>query len=469
MRKLFDENFFLGSETAKELYHGYAKDMPIIDYHCHVSPYEIADDKQYGNITEVWLGGDHYKWRLMRWCGVDERYITGDAPDYEKFLAFASALPRAPGNPVYHWTHLELQRYFGCELALGPDTAEEIWNICNEKLKNGLTVREIIRRSNVDYLCTTDDPADDLAAHKRIFADDNIKTGVYPTFRPDKAFAVGKPGYPEYINRLSDAFGTQILSYDSLLDALASRLDYFADCGCLLSDHGLDSVTWSYEPADCESLFKRAVGGEILSAQESEAFQASMMLFLGKQYAKRGIIMQIHYAALRSVNPRMYKNIGPDTGFDSIDTPNCSRQLAAYLGALENDGMLPKTILYSLNPNDNSMLSCISGSFQETGIAGKVQHGSAWWFNDAKLGIRSQLTTLAEIGVLGGFIGMLTDSRSFLSYTRHEYFRRILCDLLGDWIEKGEFSSDMKLAGGIAADVSYNNAKRYLTRTSRYK
>ena len=462
MREFIDKDFLLRSETSKTLYHDYAAKMPIIDYHCHVNPVEISEDRQYENIAGLWLGGDHYKWRLMRLCGVDERYITGGASDWEKFEAYANVLPRAVGNPLYHWTHLELQRYFDCELPLGPDTAKEIWQTCNEKLKSGFTVREILRQSRVEVLCTTDDPADDLIWHKKIAQDKSLDTKVYPTFRPDKALAVDKPGYADYIQKLSDTCGKQILTIDDLRGALASRLDYFTGCGCRCSDHGLDAVPWNPGSGDDDLIFKRALLGEPATPQETESFQTAMMLFLGKEYAMRGIVMQIHYGAMRNVNPGFFTSLGADTGFDCIGTPNCSRALAAYLGALQNEDILPKTILYSINPNDTAMLVSLAGAFQQAGIIGKVQSGSAWWFNDTKAGIENHLTALAEMAVLGGFIGMLTDSRSFLSYTRHEYFRRILCRLIGDWVENGEYPNDIHRLGKIVQDISYNNVKKYI-------
>ena len=461
MKGFFDEGFFLETETAMRLYHDYAKEKPIIDYHSHVNAHEIADDKHYNNIAEVWLGGDSCRWRLMRWCGVEEKYITGDASDYEKFLAFANALPNAAGNPLYHLTHLELQRYFDCNLPLSPDTAEEIWQICNKTLKRKLSVREMLKLSNVEALCTTVDPADDLEVFSKISNDRKISTKVYPIFSPEKSLAVNKPGFAEYVQKLSDVCGIPILTYDDLLDALASRLDYFVSCGCRLSNHAFDTVPWNFEPIYCDSIFKQAISGERLTALETEAFQTAVMLSLGKEYSTRGVVMQLRYNTLKNVNPVYYRALGSDSGFDCINTNNSNLQLAAYLGALENAGALPKTILYSLNPGDNAILAAMAGAFQQGSVAGRVQHGSTWWFNGAKQGIKSHLTTLAELSALGSFVGMHTDSRGFLSYSRHEYFRRILCDLIGEWIEKGEYRSDIILSGKLVENISYFNAAKF--------
>jgi glucuronate isomerase len=397
----------------------------------------------------------------MRWCGVDERFITGDADDYDKFVAYASSLPFAPGNPLYHWSHLELQRYFDCDLPISSKTADDIWQLCNDKLRSGFSVRQIIRESNVKVICTTDDPTDDLAAHIAIAQDESFKTKVFPTFRPDRALAINKSDYSEYIQELSDICEIPILSCDDLLCALTSRLDFFVDNGCRLSDHGLASAPLYRESVDYESIFKSALLGDCLTQNDIEAFQSAMLLFLGKEYAKRDIVMQIHYGVNRNVNPVAFKSLGPDTGFDIINNHADSSGLHAFLGALEKNGLLPKTILYSLNPNDNAALACVAGAFQKAGVFGKVQHGSAWWFNDTKNGIISQLSSLAEMGALGGFVGMLTDSRSFLSYTRHEYFRRILCGLLGGWIDNGEYVGDMEFVGKLIEDISYGNAVKY--------
>jgi glucuronate isomerase len=463
MKPFMDKDFLLGGETAKALFHGFAADMPIIDYHCHVDPSEIAKDRRFGNLAQAWLGGDHYKWRLMRANGEDERYITGDGSDYEKFLAFARALPKAVGNPVYQWAHLELRRYFGCDMVLSPETAKEIWNVCNEKQREGsMSVRGIIRQSRVTHIATTDDPADSLVWHKAIAEDASFNVKVVPAFRPDKAVNIEKPGFKDYIAKLGTVAGAGIKSLDDLLAALKGRLDFFHAMGCRASDHGLDNVPYAENAeALAPKAFERALGGEAVAPNEAEAYKTAVLLFLGREYAKRGWAMQLHYGAQRNLNPRMFNELGPDTGFDAISTGECSRKVAALLGALAATGELPKAILYSLNPNDDAMLVSVAGCFMEAGTACKVQHGSAWWFNDPKPGMEAQLTSLASRGLLGGFVGMLTDSRSFLSYTRHEYFRRVLCNLLGNWADNGEFPGDIEALGQIVKDISYNNARDY--------
>jgi glucuronate isomerase len=458
-----DNDFLLGSDTAQTLYHVFAATMPIVDYHCHVSPAEIAQNRRFENLTQLWLGGDHYKWRLMRAAGTEERLITGkDSSEYDRFLAFAHALPKAIGNPVYHWAHLELQRYFGCELTLSPHNADKIWDICGKKLSAGLTVRDIIRCSMVEAIVTTDDPADSLEWHKQIAEDKSFKVKVVPAFRPDKALNIDKPGFLEYLAQLGEAAGVPIAALEDLFAALENRIAFFAQMGCRSSDHGLDTVPYA---ADAEALapqiFARARRGETLTAGEAEAYKTAVLLFLGRQYAKRGWVMQLHYGAQRNVNTPMFNRFGPDTGFDAISNAECSRALARLLDGLEQTGELPKTVLFSLNPGDNAMLATVAGCFTENNTVCKVQHGSAWWFNDTKGGMEEQLVSLASRGMLGGFIGMLTDSRSFLSYTRHEYFRRILCNLLGQWVENGEYPYDLDVLGGLVRDISYRNAKNY--------
>ncbi len=460
MKPFMDENFLLSSETARELYQGHAAKMPIFDYHCHVSPREIAEDRRFESIAQLWLGGDHYKWRLIRARGCPEENITGAGFGKETFLRFAEVLPRAAGNPVYHWTHLELRRYFGCDKTLSPETAAEIWELCNERLAQpDMSVRQIILKSNVKALCTTDDPADSLEWHRALRGDGGFPVRVLPTFRPDRAVNIDAPGFRDYIEALGQAAGREIRTTDELKETLADRMDMFAELGCVLSDHGPHGIV--FREGDPEAAYKRAMSGAPVSRDEADAYKTDLMLFLGREYARRGWAMQLHYGAMRNVNPRGYASLGPDTGFDCIGTPDCSLALAAYMGALDGEGLLPRTVLYSLNPNDNAMLATLAGCFPGGGIAGKVQHGSAWWFNDTKPGMEAQLTNLASVGVLGNFIGMLTDSRSFLSYTRHEYFRRILCNLLGGWAENGEYPRDMKTLGEMAEDISFNNAWQY--------
>ncbi|MBS6196568.1 MAG: glucuronate isomerase [Clostridiales bacterium] len=463
MKAFMDNDFLLGTDTAKMLYHQYAEKMPIVDYHCHINPQEIYEDRKFENITQVWLGGDHYKWRQMRSNGVDERYITGNASDKEKFLKWAETLEMAIGNPLYHWSHLELQRYFGYHGHLCGETAEEVWNLCNEKLQQpDMTVRNIIRQSNVTVICTTDDPVDSLEWHKKIAEDDTFETKVLPAWRPDKAMYIEKSDYPEYLEKLSATSGVKIHDFTSLLDALKARMDFFGSMGCSVSDHGMAYVPCV--PASLEEIdavFAKRMAGEIPSSQEQAKFITAFMTAVGKEYHKRGWVMQIHFGAKRDNDKRRFRLLGPDTGFDCIGDQAPIGQLADYLNELTMTDELPKTILYSLNPNDNAAIGTIIGCFQDGNTAGKIQHGSAWWFSDNKTGMQEQMTTLANLGLLGNFIGMLTDSRSFLSYTRHEYFRRILCDLIGTWVEEGEYPYDEKVLQKMIEGISYNNTMKY--------
>lgn len=458
-----NDDFLLKTKTARRLYHGYAEDMPIIDYHCHINPQEIYEDRKFENITQVWLGGDHYKWRLMRSNGVSEDEITGDADDYTKFLRFAEMLPKAIGNPMYHWCHLELKRFFGYDGVLNGDTAREVYDLCNKKLRqDGMTVRAIIEKSNVKMIGTTDDPADDLKWHKLLTEDKSFKTAVCPTFRPDKAVNIDKAGFAEYIKKLSEAAEIDIKTVSDVKAALEKRLDYFCSLGCRATDHGLDYVV--YEPSSAEGvneIFKRALRGEKVSQSEADRYKTELMLFLGEKIAEKGIVMQLHYGAQRNTNTVMFNKLGADTGFDCISVKNCGEALTGFLNALNVKGKLPKTIIYSLNPNDNELIDSAIGCFQGTEAQGKIQHGSAWWFSDTKSGMEAQLKSLANLSLLGNFVGMLTDSRSFLSYTRHEYFRRILCNLLGEWVENGEYPDDKITLETIVKDISYNNAKKY--------
>jgi len=459
---IINDGFLLKSDTAKRLYEA-AKDMPIIDYHCHIDPREIYENRRFDNITQVWLGGDHYKWRLMRSNGVTEDEITGDADDYTKFLRFAEMLPKAIGNPMYHWCHLELKRFFGYDGVLNGDTAREVYDLCNKKLRqDGMTVRAIIEKSNVKMIGTTDDPADDLKWHKLIAEDKSFNTAVCPTFRPDKAVNIDKAGFADYIKKLSAAAEIDIKTVSDVKAALEKRLDYFCSLGCRATDHGLDYVV--YEPASEESvneIFKRALRGEKVSQSEADRYKTELMLFLGEKIAEKGIVMQLHYGAQRNTNTVMFNKLGADTGFDCISVKNCGEALTGFLNALNVKGKLPKTIIYSLNPNDNELIDTVLGCFQGTEAQGKIQHGSAWWFGDTKSGMEAQLKSLANLSLLGNFVGMLTDSRSFLSYTRHEYFRRILCNLLGEWVENGEYPDDKITLETIVKDISYNNAKKY--------
>lgn len=463
MKAFMDKDFLLSTETAQHLFHKYAEDCPIIDYHCHLSPKEIWEDIHFENITQVWLGGDHYKWRLMRCAGVDEKYITGDASDYEKFCKWAEVLGNAIGNPLYHWSHLELQRFFGWYGALSAKTADECWNTVNEKFKDpNFTSRGLIRQSNVDIICTTDDPIDSLEYHEKLAQDDTFATTVLPAWRPDKAMNIEKPAWTEYISALSKVSGIEIHSFADLKKALKVRMDFFEAHGCSLSDHALGYVM--YAPAsdeEVEAVFCKRVGGGKLDSHEQALFRFAFMSFVAEEYTKRGWVMQLHYGCRRDNNLSMYAKLGPDTGFDCIDTYTPSDQTAAFLGALERAGSLPKTILYSLNPADNQAIDTICGCFQNSDAVSKIQHGSAWWFNDHFQGMTDQLTSLANLGYLAGFVGMLTDSRSFLSYPRHEYFRRILCRLFGEWVEDGRYPADEELLGSIVRGISYENAKNY--------
>ncbi len=457
-----DKDFLLSTETAKRLYAA-AEKMPIIDYHCHISPKEIAEDRQFKNITEVWLGGDHYKWRQMRSNGVDEKYITGDADDYEKFEKWAETLQKAIGNPLYHWSHLELQRYFGFNKPLTPATCKEAWEVCNKKLSTPeMSVRNLIKMSNVDTICTTDDPADTLEWHKMIKEDKTFDVKVLPAWRPDKAMNLEKPDYKDYLARLEKASGMKIATFKDLCAALKNRMAFFAENGCCVSDHGLEFVM--YRPAsesEIEKIFAARMGGTLPSREDELKFKTACMLFCGREYARLGWVMQLHYGALRDNNKKMYEKLGPDTGYDSILTGASAAELSGFLNALAYTDELPKTILYSLNPADNAAIGTIMGCFQNSDAIGKIQHGSAWWFNDNNTGMREQMTSLANLGLLSNFVGMLTDSRSFLSYTRHEYFRRILCDLVGNWVENGEYPADFEFLEKMVQDVSYNNCKRY--------
>ncbi len=463
MSRFLSDNFLLGNKTAEKLYFDYAKDMPIIDYHCHVSPREIYEDKHFNNITEIWLGGDHYKWRLMRANGVDEYYITGNAPDKEKFFKFAETLPKAIGNPMYHWCHLELKTYFGYEGLLNADTAQEVWELCNAKLaEEGMGARGIISASNVAFIGTTDDPTDTLEYHKLLAKDESFKTVVAPSFRPDKALNIDKQGWLEYIKALSAVSNIEICSIASLKSALCARIEYFYECGCRASDHGLDKMVYcEADDEQLEAIMQKALGGCDVSAKEAEAFKTCLLVYCASEYAKRKMAMQLHYNCMRNPNSAMFKKLGPDTGFDSMGPNDGAYALAMLLDRLYRENILPRTVVYSLDGNDNRAIDTIIGAFQGTECQGKIQHGSAWWFNDHKIGMEEHLTNLASIGLLGNFIGMLTDSRSFLSYTRHEYFRRILCNLVGKWVERGEYPNDEKALEQIIQGICYENAKNY--------
>ena len=463
MKAFMDEDFILSTETAKKLYHEYAEVMPVLDYHCHLNPQEIYENKKYDNITQVWLGGDHYKWRQMRSNGVEEKYITGDATDREKFQKWAETLEMAIGNPLYHWSHLELKRYFGYDGYLNGETAEEVWNLCNEQLRGeGRTPRDLIKMSNVTLVCTTDDPADTLEWHRKIAADETFDVQVLPAWRPEKAMNMAKPDYLDCLEKLGSAAGVVIDSFKALIEALKIRMDFFAENGCTISDHSLDYVM--YQPAseeEIEAIFAKRLAGETVTAQEKKQFETAFMVAMGREYHKKNWVMQLHYGVKRDNNKIIYGKLGPDTGVDCISNYAPASEMADYLNALAETDELPKTILYSLNPTDNASIGTIMGCFQDSSAIGKIQQGSAWWFNDHKIGMQNQMLSLASLGNLSGFVGMLTDSRSFLSYTRHEYFRRILCNLIGDLVENGEFPYDEEILGEIVKDISYYNAVRY--------
>ncbi len=447
------DDFMLQSETAKRLFHSYAKDLPIIDYHCHLVPQTIAEDYQFRNITDLMLGGDHYKWRQMRSNGVDEKYITGDASDREKFQKWAETMPYLVGNPLYHWTHLELKRYFGIDQTLNADTAEEIWNTCNELLaKPEFSARNLILKSNVEVVCTTDDPIDDLRYHKKL-REENFPTKVLPTFRPDKAVNIDKETFLPYMEALG------VTSYDGLVARLEERIDFFHENGCRLSDHALDVIP--YATGNAAAVFDKALKGDAITKEEADCFKASVMMVCARKYTALGWTMQLHIGAMRNNNTAMYHKLGPDVGFDSINDLSIAEPLSRFLDALDAEDNLPKTILYALNPKDNYVLGTMLGNFQKAPTAGKIQFGSGWWFNDQRDGMESQMRALANLGSLGRFVGMLTDSRSFVSYPRHEYFRRILCNLIGGWVDKGEYPNDDTALKMIIEGISYYNAKNY--------
>ena len=459
-----DKDFLLNTETAKVLYHEAAESCPIIDYHCHINPREIWEDRQYDNITQVWLGGDHYKWRLMRSAGVPESCITGtETSDHDKFMKWAEVLGKAIGNPLYHWSHLELRRFFGYEGVLNKDTAEEVWNFVNAKLRQPeFSVRGLIGMSNVETICTTDDPVDGLEWHAKLAGDPTFKTAVLPAWRPDKATNIEKPTWVDYLAKLSEVSGVKIDSFAALKEAIRRRMTYFHERNCRLSDHGLNYVM--YAPAsekEVERIFAARLAGQMPSLHEEDVFKTAFMAFLAGEYKKLGWVMQLHYGCRRDNNIPMFNRLGPDTGFDCVDNSASSAMTAAFLGMLQAEDCLPKTILYSLNTNDNAAIDSILGCFQSDEAVGKIQHGSAWWFDDHFDGMTDQIKSLAARGYLAGFVGMLTDSRSFLSYPRHEYFRRILCRVIGEWVEQGMYPEDMDALKGIVRAISHDNAKAY--------
>ena len=445
-----NDNFMLKGETARKLYAA-VKDLPIVDYHCHLSPKMIAEDYKFRNAFDLFLGGDHYKWRQMRTNGVDEEYITGSADEYEKFKAFARTVPYLIGNPLYHWTHLELKRYFDIDETLNEESCERIWNRVNECLaKDEYSAQNLIKRSNVAIICTTDDPIDTLEYHEQL---KDFETKILPTFRPDKAVEIGKETFVPYIEQ------TGVKSYSELVAWMRARIQYFHDHGCRLSDHALEYVP--YGEGDAEAAFNKRMAGCVLTNEEIDAFKTAMLTVCAEEYTRLGWAMQLHIGALRNNNRRMYEKLGADVGFDSINDLCIAENLSRFMDSLEYRDVLPKTILYTLNPKDNYVLGTMLGNFQKAPVAGKIQFGSGWWFNDQRDGMEAQMQALANLGMLARFVGMLTDSRSFVSYPRHEYFRRILCNLIGKWVDEGEYPADMETLTEIVSGICYHNAIKY--------
>ncbi len=463
MKKFIDEDFLLQNVTAQKLYHEFAKEMPIIDYHNHLSPEQIARDVNFENLTQLSLYDDHYKWRAMRTNGVDEKYITGNATDYEKFGKWAATVPYTLRNPLYHWTHLELQRYFNIDTLLSPATAKEIYDECSAKLKMpAFSVKNLLRKMNVKVLCTTDDPTDSLDHHRKIKAD-GFEIKVLPAFRPDKAMNVDDvAGFKSYVNKLQEVSGILIATWSEYLQALKTRHDFFAEIGCTISDHGLEQLyAVDYTDAEIKNIFRKLTAGESISQPENIKFKSAMLVQFALWDNEKNWVQQYHLGALRNNNTRMLKTLGADTGWDSIGDFSQAKQLSKFLNRLDNTNQLAKTILYNLNPADNELLATMTGNFNDGTVAGKIQFGASWWFLDQKDGITKQLNTLSNMGLLSKFIGMLTDSRSFMSYPRHEYFRRILCNILGEEMENGELPDDINLIGRLIQDICYNNAKDY--------
>lgn len=461
-KKFITDDFLLFSQQAKDLYNTYAKEQPIIDYHNHLSPKEIAEDRQFDNITQVWIAGDHYKWRAMRTLGVDERYITGDASDKEKFMAWAKTVPHTLRNPLYHWTHLELKRYFGIDELLNEESAERIYDAVNEKLRQPeYSCRGLLKKMGVETLCTTEDPVDTLVYHQQL-AKSDIDIKVSTAFRPDKAILIESEKYNTYLDELGKVAEISIDSYDNLKAALRKRIEFFHNNGCRLCDHGLNSISFEeFTAEEVETIFSKKRNGEEISEAEANKFITSILLYLGETYHEFGWVQQFHLGALRNNNKRMLEELGPDTGWDSIGDYSQAEKISQFLDNLDGKDKLTKTILYNLNPADNAVFASMIGNFNDGSVKGKVQFGSGWWFLDQKDGIIEQLNALSNMGLVSVFIGMLTDSRSFLSFPRHEYFRRVLCNLFGEEMERGELPNDMELVGSTVANISYHNAKEY--------
>ncbi|MCR5545980.1 MAG: glucuronate isomerase [Lachnospiraceae bacterium] len=475
MRAFMDEDFLLTNDVAKKLYHDHAEKMPIVDYHNHLSPKEIYENKNYESITDAWLGGDHYKWRAMRGNGIDEEKITGSAASYDKFEAWASTIPELFGNPLYHWTGLELKRYFGIDTPFGPKTAKETYDKCNELLqKEDFRVRDLLVKMNVVELCTTDDPADSLEYHLKL-KEEETRFHVRPSYRPEKAMGIRKAGYADYIKKLAEVAECEITDYDSLVAALTKRLDFFYEAGCRITDHSLEGGIYKKcTKKEADAIFKKRLVADEANAETAEdelyglsqsdevKFKGCLLTDLAKEYHKRDMVMQLHIGAMRNNSTRMFNRLGVDCGFDSEDDFNYAAELSALLDSADITGELPKTILYCLNPNDMEMLGSMLGNFQDGSCPGKIQLGPAWWFCDHKTGMERQMQTLMDYGVFSRFTGMLTDSRSFLSFSRHEYFRRILCNMVGEKVENGEYPWDEEFLGQMIENICYYNAKNYL-------
>ena len=463
MKAFLDDNFLLSTATAQKLYHQVAASMPIIDYHCHLSPQDICEDRIFNNLTEAWLYGDHYKWRAMRTNGVDESYCTGQRTDFEKFEKWAETVPYTLRNPLYHWTHLELQRYFGVKELLNPASAKKIYDHCSALLNTPeYSVRNLLRKMNVQLVCTTDDPLDNLEYHVRM-RKEKVDIQMIPAFRPDKAMEISNPAsFRAYISQLSIVSGTEINHFNAYLQALKCRHDYFHENGCRLSDHGLEEIyAEDHDEKMVTDIFEKVLNGDSISLNETRKFKSAMLLHFAEWDHEKGWVQQFHLGALRNNNSRMMQQLGADTGWDSIGVFDHGRSLSRFLDKLDTSNKLTKTILYNLNPSDNEVMATMIGNFNDGSVAGKIQFGSAWWFLDQKDGMIRQINALSNMGLLSRFVGMLTDSRSFLSFPRHEYFRRILCDMLGKEVEDGELPADMELLGKMVQDVCYQNNVDY--------
>jgi len=463
MKNFMDQHFLLNTKTAIKLYENAALEAPIFDFHCHLDPKEVWENKSYENITQIWLGGDHYKWRTMRMHGIGERYITGDASDWEKFEKWAETVPHLIGNPVYHWTHLELKMFFGIDKVLSPETAREIWEECNEKLlKPEFSARGLIERSNVKFIGTTDDPISTLKFHQLLKNDETFNTMIAPTFRPDGALFIERPTFTSWLEKLADVSGIKTDSLDGFLNALRQRVEYFHENGGRASDHDIQKMEYvDTTKQEVVAIFNKRVSGEQLSNKELTAYRIFLLKELGKMYAEKQWVMQLHMGAMRNNNTRMKELLGTDVGFDSVGEANMAEGLSRFLDALDQENALPRTVLFNLNQKDNVVLAGMMGNFYEEGVPGKVQLGSGWWFVDHIDGMERQMKDYANVGVLSHFIGMLTDSRSFLSYARHDYFRRILCNILGDWVEKGLAPNDMKQMEKMVRNICFDNAERF--------